>query len=135
VQANITSIVDGQTVVEVCFGNFYVANQEMPDRLLQKAKMLDTWITDLLADPISKSPSTPERIGITDGIVDARRFLRNTIGYNLWDEGQSFYENWEQRTIEDYQKEVAGVAPVYQHIRMSGRVLDVGGGAGSVSRA
>jgi ubiquinone/menaquinone biosynthesis C-methylase UbiE len=94
--------------------------------------MLESWLTDLLADPISKLPSTPEQIGLTDGIIDARRFLKNTVGFKLWGEGQVFYEGWERQTVEDYQKEIEGVAPVYQHIKMSGRVLDVGGGAGSV---
>jgi SAM-dependent methyltransferase len=94
--------------------------------------MLESWVLDLLADPISKLPSTPQQIGITGGIIDARRLLKNTVGFNLWDNGQAFYEDWERRTIEDYQMEVAGVEPVYQHIKMSGRVLDVGGGAGSV---
>ena len=27
--------------------------------------MIETWVTDLLADPISKLPSTPDKIGIS----------------------------------------------------------------------
>ena len=94
--------------------------------------MLDQWALDVLADPITKLSAKPTEIGLTGDVVDARRYLRNTIGFNLWDEGQQFYEAWDKATIEDYKAEIEGVAPVYDHIRMSGRVLDVGGGAGSV---
>ena len=94
--------------------------------------MLEQWVLDILADPITKLPATPDDIGVANDTVDARRFMKNTIGFKLWDEGQVTYESWERRTIEDYKKEADGVAPVYDHIQMSGRVLDVGGGAGSV---
>jgi hypothetical protein len=94
--------------------------------------MLDRWVTDILADPITKLPSTPKNIGLRDDVVDARRYLPNTIGFRLWDEGQQAYEAWSDRTVEDYRAEIAGVAPVYDHIRMRGRVLDVGGHAGTV---
>jgi ubiquinone/menaquinone biosynthesis C-methylase UbiE len=94
--------------------------------------MLEQWVLDILADPITKLPTSPDDIGITNGVVDARRFMKNTIGFQLWDGGQIFYESWERGTIEDYKKEANGVAPVYDNVRMSGRILDVGGGAGSV---
>jgi SAM-dependent methyltransferase len=94
--------------------------------------MLDRWVTDILADPITKLPSSPENIGLQGDVVDARRYLPNTIGFRLWDEGQRFYEAWSDRTVEDYRAEIEGVAPVYDHICMSGRVLDVGGHAGTV---
>jgi SAM-dependent methyltransferase len=99
---------------------------------LRDGKMLDAWVIDILADPITKLGAEPNEIGLLDGTIDARRYLKNTMGFQLWDEGQVFYEAWEQRTIEDYRREAEGVAPVYDHIRMTGRVLDVGGGAGSV---
>jgi SAM-dependent methyltransferase len=94
--------------------------------------MLEAWVTEILADPITKLPATPDQIGMVRGVIDARRYLANTIGFHLWDEGQKAYEAWDKRTLEDYKTEIEGVAPVYEHIRMSGRVLDVGGGAGTV---
>jgi ubiquinone/menaquinone biosynthesis C-methylase UbiE len=94
--------------------------------------MLEQWVLDILADPITKLPSSPDDIGISNGIVDARRFMKNTMGFQLWDDGQTFYESWERKTIENYKKEADGTAPIYDHLQMSGRVLDVGGGAGSV---
>jgi ubiquinone/menaquinone biosynthesis C-methylase UbiE len=94
--------------------------------------MLDGWVCKILADPITKLPSTPEEIGLLNGVIDARRYLPNTAGFSVWNEGQRFYESWSERTLEDYRAEIDGVAPVYDHIRMSGRVLDVGGGAGTV---
>lgn len=94
--------------------------------------MLDNWVIDILADPISKLPATPQSIGTSGDVIDARRYLRNTSGYRSWQDGQAFYESWNKKTVEDYQSEIDGDAPVYDHIRMSGRVLDVGGGAGTV---
>lgn len=95
--------------------------------------MLDQWVLDILADPITKLPTTPERIGVATGnIIDARIGLRNTIGFETWDSGQVAYESWEKRTLADYQKEISGDAPVYEHIKMSGTIIDVGGGHGAV---
>lgn len=94
--------------------------------------MLDQWVMNILADPIAKLPAKPEEIGLLDGVIDARRYLKNTIGFSVWNDGQAFYETWDERTLEDYRAEIDGVAPVYDHIRMTGRVLDVGGGAGTV---
>lgn len=93
---------------------------------------MESWVYEILADPISKLPSSSDSIGTKKGVIDARRFLKNTIGYGLWSEGQQAYESWDRKTVEDYRREIDGVAPVYAHIRMSGRVLDVGGGAGTV---
>ncbi len=83
---------------------------------------LDQWVLELLADPMTKLPATPHEIGILEGGIDARRFLRNTIGFVQWDDGQSAYEGWERSTIEDYKKERDIDAPVYDHLKMSGRV-------------
>ncbi|SHN82477.1 class I SAM-dependent methyltransferase [Bradyrhizobium erythrophlei] len=99
---------------------------------IKQGVALDRWVLDILADPLTKLPTTPNEIGTSGGVIDARRFLRNTIGFVQWDDGQSAYEGWERSTIEDYKNEVDGVVPVYDHIRMYGRILDVGGGAGSV---
>jgi SAM-dependent methyltransferase len=93
---------------------------------------LDQWVLDILADPLTKLPATPDEIGTSGGVIDARRFMKNTIGFVQWDDGQSAYEGWEQATIENYQKEREVDAPVYDHIKMSGRVLDVGGSIGSI---
>jgi ubiquinone/menaquinone biosynthesis C-methylase UbiE len=100
--------------------------------LLEFNEMLDKWVTDALADPISKLPAAAASIGLRGDVVDARRYLKNTAGFRSWRQGQDVYEAWDKRTIEDYRTEIDGVAPVYEHIKMSGRVLDVGGGAGTV---
>ena len=94
--------------------------------------MLDNWVAEILVDPITKLPTTPGGIGLKDGVIDARRYLRNTAGFHNWNEGQQAYEAWDARAIENYRAEIDGVAPVYDHFRMGGRVLDVGGGAGTV---
>jgi ubiquinone/menaquinone biosynthesis C-methylase UbiE len=93
---------------------------------------LDQWVLDILADPLTKLPTAPDQIGLSNGVIDARRFMKNTAGFQQWDDGQSHYESWERATIEDYKKEREVDAPVYDHIKMSGRVLDVGGSIGSI---
>jgi SAM-dependent methyltransferase len=103
-------------------------NQERTD----ETAGLDRWVVDILADPITKLPATPSAIGFSEGVIDARRFMKNTIGFVQWDDGQSAYEGWEQATVEDYKKERAVDAPVYEHIKMPGRVLDVGGSIGAI---
>jgi ubiquinone/menaquinone biosynthesis C-methylase UbiE len=82
--------------------------------------------------PHPKLPTTPHAIGVSEGVIDARRFKKNTIGFVQWDDGQSFYENWERATIEDYKRERDVDAPVYDHIKMSGCILDVGGSIGAI---
>jgi SAM-dependent methyltransferase len=93
---------------------------------------LEPWVLEILADPLTKLPATAVEIGISEGVIDARRFMKNTIGFVQWDDGQSAYEGWEQATVEDYKKEREVDAPVYEHIKMSGRVLDVGGSVGAI---
>jgi ubiquinone/menaquinone biosynthesis C-methylase UbiE len=95
--------------------------------------MLDHWVINILAHPITKLPATPEQIGIDkNGVIDARIGMRNTIGFETWDAGQVAYEQWEKRTVADYTREIAGDAPVYEHVKMTGAILDVGGGHGAV---
>lgn len=96
--------------------------------------MLDNWVTEIIADPITKLHATPEQIGMTGSVIDARRYLKNTVGYNAWSEGQQVYEAWEAdtRRYETFVREIEYDRPVYDHIKMSGRILDVGGGAGTV---
>jgi SAM-dependent methyltransferase len=93
---------------------------------------LERWVLDILADPLTKLPTSPEAIGMRNGTVDARRYLPHTIGFDIWSSGQTYYESWNRQTIEDYRAEIEHDAPVYDHIRMSGRIVDVGGGPGTV---
>ena len=39
---------------------------------------LDQWVLEILADPVTKLPASPRAIGISDGVIDARRFMNNT---------------------------------------------------------
>lgn len=94
---------------------------------------LEQWVLDILAHPVTKLAASPHEIGmLPSGVVDARIHLRNTIGFQVWDSGQVAYERWEKRTAADYQAEIAMDAPVYERVKMSGAVLDVGGGHGAV---
>jgi ubiquinone/menaquinone biosynthesis C-methylase UbiE len=109
-----------------------VANHQRTLAATSEDVGLDQWVLEILADPITKLPTMPNAIGISEGVIDARRFMKNTVGFQQWNGGQSHYENWERATIEDYKKEREVDAPVYDHIKMLGRVLDVGGSIGAI---
>lgn len=100
--------------------------------------VLDSYIVSLLADPLSKQPVAPTFFPFVKGVLDARVFLKNTRGFSEWMEGQNKYETLEPSGVGFEEKVKAGLAeiaydrPVYEHYRMSGVILDVGGGAGTV---
>lgn len=97
---------------------------------------LQPWLTAILANPVTKQSCQPEHFSNVQGVIDARIFLRNTHGYSDWAEGQQFYEEEfsgkDGTTAEAYQAELDYDRPIYQHYPMTGRILDCGGGAGSV---
>ena len=69
--------------------------------------------------------------------MDARVFLKNSHGYSVWTEGQDEYENKydvnkENTSMDDYKAEIEGARSIYEHYQMKGRILDCGGGAGTV---
>lgn len=99
--------------------------------------MLDSWAKSLLANPITKLPAKPREFQQVNGVLDARVFLPNTHGFTEWKDGQDEYEHWES-TGEGYRNEVAKYRaeieydrPVYERFRLSGAILDVGGGTGT----
>lgn len=99
---------------------------------------LDAWAWGVLADPITKQPAGIADFKIDRGVIDARVFLKNTLGYSDWAVGQDAYEKWEADS-EWYRNEVAAYGaeidydrPIYEHFKIAGDVLDLGGGAGTV---
>jgi SAM-dependent methyltransferase len=96
---------------------------------------LQTWVKAILAHPITKQPIEPESFKKVGGVIDARVFLKHTHGYSAWAEGQSEYEDWATRdktTSDNYRAEIEYDRPIYRHYCMQGRILDCGGGTGTV---
>lgn len=97
---------------------------------------LQPWVKAILAHPVTKQPCNPDSFDSVKGVIDARVFLKNTHGYSEWAEGQNEYEEEyagkDTTSVEGYQAAIEYDRPIYQHYRMAGRVLDCGGGAGSV---
>lgn len=96
---------------------------------------LQPWVAAILADPVTKQPCKLEAFKQVRGVIDARVFLKNTHGYSEWAEGQDEYEkdaNKANASLAEYQTGIEGARPVYQHYQMEGRILDCGGGAGTV---
>jgi ubiquinone/menaquinone biosynthesis C-methylase UbiE len=99
---------------------------------------LDEWVVKILADPISKKSRLPKDFISINGIIDARVFLQNTYGFTDWKIGQDFYELTETTgvgyndRVEAYKKEIDYDRPIYQHFKMEGDILDLGGLTGNV---
>jgi SAM-dependent methyltransferase len=102
---------------------------------LTRITNLDPWISTILAHPVTKLSLEPTSFHTVKGVIDARVFLRTTAGYSTWAEGQTVYEDWQQTdktSKEGYLAEIDYDRPIYEHYRMLGRILDNGGGAGTV---
>jgi SAM-dependent methyltransferase len=99
---------------------------------------LDDWVVAILADPVTKQRAAPSDFGGAAGVVDARIYLRNTLGFADWESGQVAYERWEvsgagyQNEVARYRAEIERDRPTYERFKLTGTILDVGGGAGTV---
>jgi len=99
---------------------------------------LDEWVVNILVDPISKKSRLPKDFLSINGIIDARVFLENTYGFTDWKIGQDFYELTETTgvgyndRVEAYKKEIDYDRPIYQHFKINGDILDLGGLTGNV---
>jgi ubiquinone/menaquinone biosynthesis C-methylase UbiE len=99
---------------------------------------LEDWVLKSLADTVTKKHAQPESFKRVNGVIDARVFLRNTYGFHDWEVGQQKYEEWESSgqgymdQISTYKKEIEYDRPIYEHYKLSGDILDVGGLTGTV---
>ncbi len=101
--------------------------------------MNNQFYLSLLADPVTKKPVDASAFSNINGVIDARIFLKNTYGFNDWFDGQVSYEKLVSKSssnllaeIENYRTEIKFDRPIYEHYRMNGRILDVGGSWGTV---
>ena len=105
----------------------------------QQETFTDSWVTEVLAHPISKQHVSEAIFPKARGIIDARILLRNTFGFENWSKGQRSYERLvrsggaiQENNVKGYQDEIEYDRPIYEHFCMSGKVLDVGGGVGTL---
>ena len=100
--------------------------------------ILEDWVIEKLADPITKNHLPVKLFKKVNGIIDARVYLKNTHGFNKWQIGQNEYELWStsgegyDNQLKSYLKEIEYDRPVYQHFKMDKYILDVGGLVGTV---
>lgn len=109
---------------------------------------LDSWVKEIIVDPLSKEPLTineektflfspyGRKYPIKDELFDLR-LLNNetTADQKVWKEGQREYERWSESLTsqdqkQDYFAEINGVRDVYDDIPVEGSCLDVGGHQG-----
>jgi SAM-dependent methyltransferase len=109
---------------------------------------LDSWVREIVVDPLSKEPLTineertflfspyGRKYPIKDELFDLR-LLNNetTTDQKVWKEGQREYERWDanlafQDQKQDYFAQIEGVRQVYDDIPIEGNCLDVGGHQG-----
>lgn len=97
---------------------------------------LDDWAISVLADPITKEPKQPKDFAVTQGVLDARILLKNSLGFSVWDSGQAHFEDLEtsnhylSKSEEFFRQEILRDAVVYETIRLEEPILDVGGSCG-----
>jgi SAM-dependent methyltransferase len=97
---------------------------------------LDPWARSVLADPITKTPKEPQDFVLTQGVLDARVFLKNSMGFSVWDTGQSHFEDLEiskhylRKSEGSFADEILRDVIVYKKIRLEEPILDVGGSCG-----
>ena len=99
---------------------------------------LEDWVVNILTDPVSKKSRLPHDFQSINGIIDARVFLKNTYGFTDWKIGQAVFEQEEvsgagyKNQVSAYKKEIDYDRPIYQHFKMKGDILDLGGLSGTV---
>lgn len=100
---------------------------------------IDDFGRSVIADPITKMPIGNVQISCNNAIIDLRVYLKNSPGYNLWMDGQNEFEKIvkaggaiEENSVAGYKDEIEYDRVVYEHFRLSGCVLDVGGGVGTL---
>jgi ubiquinone/menaquinone biosynthesis C-methylase UbiE len=103
---------------------------------------LEPHVLSLLADPVTKQPAAAAAFREINGVLDARVFLKNTHGFIEWADGQDemerLYKTCEasgsgyRDRVKSCLAQIEYDRPVYEHFHMSGSILDVGGGVGTV---
>jgi len=94
---------------------------------------LDDWASSVLADPITKEPKRPQDFALTQGVLDARVILKNSMGFSVWDTGQTHFEDLEiskyylRKSKESFAREILRDAVIYETILLEEPILDVGG--------
>ena len=97
---------------------------------------LNDWAKSVLADPIKKTPKDYEEFVKTNGIVDARVTLKNSIGFSDWNSGQSAFEDIEvskyfvKKRAYNFQVEIQNDKVIYDQIPFAEPILDIGGSCG-----
>lgn len=97
---------------------------------------LDDWASSVLADPITKEPKQPQDFAVTQGVLDARVLLKNSMGFSVWDSGQTHFEDLEisehylRKSKEFFEQEILRDSVVYETILLEEPILDVGGSCG-----
>ncbi|MBK8932214.1 MAG: class I SAM-dependent methyltransferase [Chloroflexi bacterium] len=109
---------------------------------------LDSWVKEIIVDPLSKEPLTineektflvspyGRKYPIKGELFDLRLLNNETTkDQKVWKEGQVEYERWSanlgsQDQEIDYLAQVEGVREVYDDIHVEGSCLDVGGHQG-----
>lgn len=106
-------------------------------RAVQSLKIsLDEWASSILADPVTKEPKRAEDFMLTQGVLDGRVLLKSSMGFSVWETGQSHFEDLEvskhylRKNQESFAQEILRDAVIYEAIRLEEPILDVGGSCG-----
>ena len=95
------------------------------------------WLEDILAHPITKKDIDLASVRKLNGKLDLRVYLPNTHGFSEWEEGQKEYEKWYasgdgyKNDVNKFLAEIEYDRPIYEKFKLTGSILDVGGGVGT----
>ena len=100
---------------------------------------MEQWVNNILADPITKLPKKKLNFEKVENLLDARVYLKNTYGWKDWKQGQKFYESWLENgelnflnKETDFKTSKTLEKPIYDKLSLKGKILDVGGGVGTL---
>ena len=126
--------------------------QYRKDAMTNRFVKLDSWVRELIVDPLSKEPLTPDngsnwlvssygrKYPVSGDLLDLRLLNNQTTDdQKIWEQGQREYEKWNaalssQDNNRSYLSDIESLREVYDQIPVQGRCLDVGGHQGRLRK-
>ena len=106
--------------------------------MYKKLYVIDDWLENIIAHPITKNKINSDQIKKINGIFDATVYLKNTSGWEDWEKGQNKFESWlskgeyKNQLINNFINEKKEIKNVYKNFELSGIIVDVGGSVGTL---
>ena len=114
-------------------------NKKIPTISIENKVVLNNWLVQILAHPVTKNKIDIKEIIKHKNILDLRYFNRDNQNFDVWKSGQNAFEKWINLDREyflfkknKYIAEIINVKKVYDHFNIKGKILDVGAHIGTL---